>query len=273
MLLRDLMLMSGGVLDISAATRTDETTDAEVIGASNDDGGGWWRDSGSRLFLPDGTVNSADFSTDFDLSSTISAGSTKNENSVGLALSDDGLSILLNESNSTLADGTLSTAWLASSITAGSSKNIKNVAGSNFTSTGGTASRDGAYAFVFDVNASKIYRYSMSTAWDVTSIQVSGEPDTGQTLDVTSGPTAVTAPRGIAISHNGKYLYLTDFTEDAAYQWFLSTAYDLTTASFVGELIDATYLNQVRVAITHPTNEKKVYFAGVDYLAEYTMGA
>ena len=74
------------------------------------------------------------------------------------------------------------------------------------------------------------YRHGRSTAWDVST----GTTNTaGQnsivTLDVSSEDTS---PSGIAFNSNGTKLYVLGRINDDVFQYGLTTAYDLSTASY-----------------------------------------
>ena len=103
----------------------------------------------------------------------------------------------------------------------------------NLTDTSGGASiqprgafvhPDGTYYFWTDPSTDKVYRSEMSTAYDITSI--SGTP---QTLDVSAKEGAAS---DVFLGDNGTKLYITGSISDKVHQYNLSTAYDLTTASF-----------------------------------------
>lgn len=83
---------------------------------------------------------------------------------------------------------------------------------------------DGTYYFWADPSTDKVYRSEMSTAYDITSI--SGTP---QTLSVS---TQEGAASDVFLGDSGTKLYITGSISDKVHQYDLSTAYDLTTASF-----------------------------------------
>jgi len=83
---------------------------------------------------------------------------------------------------------------------------------------------DGTYYFWADPSTDKVYRSEMSTAYDITSI--SGTP---QTLSVS---TQEGAASDVFLGDSGTKLYITGTISDKVHQYNLSTAYDLTTASF-----------------------------------------
>jgi len=81
----------------------------------------------------------------------------------------------------------------------------------------------------------KVYVYSLSTAWDISS-----ETYDSVALDFSSYGDAVHA---ILFNNDGTKLYLWDHNGQNMIIYSMSTAYDLSTASFVSEV--STYTNQI----------------------------
>tara|TARA_R100000995_G_scaffold5415_1_gene2550 strand:+ start:999 stop:1862 length:864 start_codon:yes stop_codon:yes gene_type:complete len=88
-------------------------------------------------------------------------------------------------------------------------------------------SKNGTKVYVADQLGDDIHEYTLSTAWDIT---------TGShinTLDVSAKEATV---NGCAISSTGVELYIFGSTSDSVHQYTLSTAYDISTASFTHTL-------------------------------------
>ena len=83
---------------------------------------------------------------------------------------------------------------------------------------------DGTKMYVAGTTADKIYQYSLATAWDVSTAiydnvsfgVASQEPN----------------PRGLFFKPDGTKMYLVGTTSDTVYQYSLSTAWDVSTASY-----------------------------------------
>lgn len=90
-------------------------------------------------------------------------------------------------------------------------------------------SRDGLNLFYTDTTV--VRSYSMSTAWDlstlssVTSFTVSGQDSSMQSLD---------------FSNDGKTMWTVGSSNDRVYQYSLSTAFDLSTASYTGNFFSVS---------------------------------
>ena len=100
-------------------------------------------------------------------------------------------------------------------------------------------SSDGSYVFAYTrgpsggVHQHRVYRYPLSTAFDVTTASSPGAhylDVAGQSTDG-SGTAAATDGYAMKIGKNGTRLYIVDHG-DNVFQWNLSTANDLTSASY-----------------------------------------
>lgn len=115
---------------------------------------------------------------------------------------------------------TLSTAWDLSTF---SYESFFSFSGQSSAIYGVTFSEDGTKMYAASVYPANIYQYTLSTAWDVStasydsiSLSVSSQAD----------------PRGIAFNEDGTKMFTVGTSADAVYQYTLSTAWDLSTASY-----------------------------------------
>jgi sugar lactone lactonase YvrE len=83
---------------------------------------------------------------------------------------------------------------------------------------------DGSQLYVIGKTNTNVYQYSLSTAFDVTSASFV------RSFDVS---TQDTGPSGLAFKPDGSRLYVVGGNGDNVYQYSLSTAFDVSTASFV----------------------------------------
>ena len=91
---------------------------------------------------------------------------------------------------------------------------------------------DGLKFWTCESDTDKIYQYSMSTAWDLSTASydnVSLLVGSGSPLGITQS-----TPTGIYFKYDGSVLYLIGATADFIYQFDLSTPWDITTASYSG---------------------------------------
>lgn len=112
---------------------------------------------------------------------------------------------------------------------------------------------NGTRMWVVGTTNDKIYQYSLSTAWDLSTASY----DSGSDLDI-SGQDSL--PEGLHISSNGTKLFIVGDSNDTVYQYTMSTAYDLSTASYdsvsfdLGTKVESIF--SVRGGFFHPNGEK-----------------
>ena len=94
---------------------------------------------------------------------------------------------------------------------------------------------DGTKMYVLGGQNDSIYEYTLSTAWDITTASYS------QSFSVA---TEDTSPEGLTFGSNGTYMYVAGIANDSVYQYTLSTAWDIGTASYTRTLsVSAQSLN------------------------------
>jgi sugar lactone lactonase YvrE len=107
---------------------------------------------------------------------------------------------------------------------------------------------DGLTLYVVDYTADAIKQYSLSTAWDISTI---GTPSTFSVASQTANPTGLTfKPDGTKMHVSCLYGVTTNF--DGVFQYSLSTAWDVTSASYDNKSFDMT--NNLRNVVGHSFN-------------------
>lgn len=114
---------------------------------------------------------------------------------------------------------TLSTAWDIS--TAGTPASF-SVSAKETAPNGLFFRSDGLNMFVTGGNSDSVHKYVLSTAWDVTSASFS------QSFSVLAEDTAA---RGVHFKDDGTKMYMVGATADSVFQYDLTTAWDLSTAT------------------------------------------
>ena len=161
----------------------------------------------------------------------------------------------------------LSTAWDVSTATYNSvSLLFGNLDGATRVAKGVTFKPDGTKLYMATADNEKVYQYSLSTPWDVSS----GTYDS-VSLDISTEDLAVNS---IAFSSDGTRMVMVGNGTDAAYQYTLSTAWDLSTASYDSVSLDFTTwaLNPSSVAFDTYGIKMYVCFLGDDTVRQYTVG-
>jgi 6-phosphogluconolactonase (cycloisomerase 2 family) len=82
----------------------------------------------------------------------------------------------------------------------------------------------GTKMYVMGATNDTVYQYTLSTAWDVTTATYASKSFSVTTQD--------TAPQGLFFGDSGTKLYVVGTTNDTVYQYTLSTAWDISTASY-----------------------------------------
>ena len=147
-------------------------------------------------------------------------GQTFNEASKNIFFTSDGLSVYAVGSTSrTIAQYSLSTAWYLPSATY-----VQNfsVATQDLSPRGLYFSPDGTKMYITGVSNDRVYQYSLSTAWDVS---------TASYLQNFSVATQETNPNTLVFKPDGTEMYVAGSTSDSVHQYSLSTAWDISTAS------------------------------------------
>jgi sugar lactone lactonase YvrE len=118
----------------------------------------------------------------------------------------------------------LSTAWVVSSAVFVTSFSVAQ----DSTPQGLFFRADGIKMYIVGQTNDNVYQYTLSTPWSVATAS----------YDSISFSVAVqeTTPSGISFKPNGLSMYVTGTTGDAVYQYTLSTAWNVSTATFLQSL-------------------------------------
>jgi len=137
----------------------------------------------------------------------------------GLEFKPDGTKMYVSTTSSVMLQYSLSTAWdlTTASYDSVSASITSSAAGLKFKS-------DGTRCFVVSYNGGYIYEYDLSTAWDISTLTYNSVG-----INVSSRDTQ---PWDMDVSSDGTKLYFAGNSTDNIYQYDLSTAWDLSTASF-----------------------------------------
>lgn len=222
--------VSGWDLDNAAYSGTDFDVSSQIGLVSGLAAG----DNGTKLYVIDASSTTGRAAHQYDLSTAwdISTASYANK-SLSLASQNpsspffkpDGTKFYapidtLSTTNA-IHEYTLSTAWDISTAS-------YNASSPNFFATDnnlrGIYIRDnGTDLYWAGFENDKVYQFSMSTAWDITTLSY---------VQSFSVLTQDAIPLGVSFKPNGTRMFITGNTNDKVYQYELSTAWDVTTASF-----------------------------------------
>lgn len=157
---------------------------------------------------------------------------------------------------------TLSTAWdvtTASYTTAFDvSANVLNPEGIYFKS-------DGTKMYVWGISSSIIGEYDLSTAWDVSTASLNDTATFTSQVPINNG-------QDITLNGDGTKLYIIGGSS-TIYQYSLSTAYDITTASYDSVTLDVSTNSSSPADLTFNSDGTRLYVvaSGSDTVAEYAL--
>ena len=127
-------------------------------------------------------------------------------------------------------------------------------------------STDGTKMYVSDDNSDSIYQYSLSTAFDLSTASY-------DSISLAIGGQQ-SRPVQFAFNPTGYKMYLTGYTPDAIFQYSLSTAFDLSTASYDNVSLNITSQAAVPVGLTFSSDGTKLYVCDLssDAVFQYSTG-
>jgi len=180
----------------------------------------------------------------------------------GIYFKDDGTRFyIIGSSNDRIYQYDLSTPWDVSTAVY-NSVNL-SVSAQDATPTDLFISPDGTILFVVGATNDRVYRYNLSSAWDISSATF---------LNFFSVASEETEPNGLYFDPTGTNMYVVGTTGDDVNQYTLGTAWDLTTASFL-QTFSVASQETVPVAISFNNSGTRMYILGQtgDDITEYRL--
>ena len=170
-----------------------------------------------------------------------------------MAFKPDGTKMyVVGEGNDTIFQYSLSTAWDIS--TASYASKSFSIASQELEPTSLAFKSDGTKVYVLGFANDSVFQYSLSTAWDIST----GSYDS-VSFSVTSQEPS---PQALFFKPDGTKMYVTGEDNDNVYQYSLSTAWDMSTASYASKSFSiASQEGNVR-ALTFKSDGTKMYVAG-----------
>jgi len=251
--------VSGGVyvdsLDVSS-----QTTVPTGIAFNND---------GTKLYITGfGTydrVYEYNLSTPYDISTAVyndylDVGSQDAFPS-GLAFNNDGTKLyVIGYENDCVYEYSLSTPY---DVSTGVYNDCLNISAQEDYGNGLAFNNDGTKLYVVGYAGDKVYEYSLSTPYDVS---------TGVYNDCLDVSSQDTEPRGIAFNNDGTKLYIMGNANDKVYEYILSTPYDISTAVY-NDYLDVSSQDTEGNDIAFNDDGTKLYMIGNggDKVYEYNL--
>jgi sugar lactone lactonase YvrE len=219
-----------------------------------------FKDDGTKLYVvgsQNDKVYQYSLSTAYDISTAsydsksflVSSQSTL---PTGLSFKTDGTRMFIFDfTNSIVYQYNLSTAWDVSTA---------SYSNTSFTLSGGTDgfdldfSTDGTkFIVTFRGTGDKVVLYNLSTAWDISTASFGSEKN----VNAQTG----TFPAGGTLNADGTKMFVANYSTKDIYQYSLSTAFDLSTASYdsVSFQITSLFSNPSQMSLAFNSDGTKMY--------------
>jgi DNA-binding beta-propeller fold protein YncE len=257
--------LSGAAYDSVELSVSGQTTGPHGIKINND---------GTKLYLINSTGDAVlqySMSTANDLSTasydsvsfsvTSQAGLPRD-----LAFNSDGTKMyVVGSSSDSVFQYSLSTAFDVS--TASYDSVSLSVSSQETNPFGMTLNDDGTKLYIVGSTSDAVFQYSMSTSYDLSTASYDSV-----SLSISAQDTN---PRGIAFNDSGTKMYIAGNTSDAVLQYSLSTAYDLSTASYDSVSFSTSSQDTSPFGIAFSSDGAKMFIAGDgnDKIYQYSTGS
>ena len=179
--------------------------------------------------------------------------STQDGNSNTTAFSSDGTKMYsVGNINDTVYQYSMSTAW---DVSTASYDNVSlSMSGVEALPFEAEFNPDGTKLYVVGLSGDKIYQYSLTTAFDLSTASYDSV-----VLSIFSQDSA---PNGLAFNTDGTKLYVSGTSGDSVYQYSLSTAYSLNTASYDSVAFSASSQDSNVQSVAFNSDGTKMYITG-----------
>jgi DNA-binding beta-propeller fold protein YncE len=221
--------------DVSTATYASKSLSVTTMDATPE--GLFFRDNGTKLYVIGSTrdiVFSYTLSTAWDIATATSdyvqksiSVNTQSTVSWEVRFSSDGTKMYVLNGLAAVTDTvfqyTLSTAWDVSTATYASKSFSVNTQENS--ATGMDFKDDGTKMYIVGQTNDTVYQYSLSTAWDISTASYDSISKSVAAQELT--------PTGLFFGNSGAKMYVIGSAGDDINEYDLSTAWDVSTASFV----------------------------------------
>ena len=249
--------MTGAVQDYSLAnasydnntiSTSSNDTSAQGIAINND---------GTKVYLVGNQFNAVfqyTMTTAYDLSTASmtqsSSISSQSSSPMGIRFNDDGTKMYISEQSGTIYQYTLTTAFdlntsSYASISFSTSSESTSLSGLDFNS-------DGTKMYV--LGGSVVYQYSLSTAYNVSTASYDSVSFSVSTQDSNA--------RDVTFNSDGTKMFIAGGANDTVYQYNLSSAFDISTASYASVSFSVTSQQGFPTGIAFSSDGLKLFLSG-----------
>jgi sugar lactone lactonase YvrE len=231
----------------------------------------FFNSDGTKLYALDGSadyVREHTLSTAWDITTTSTTATsvyvgTQDLTPYSIFFRSDGLKMyLLGAFNRSVFQYSLSVAWDISTLSY-DSKNV-SISPQDLNPRSLFFKDDGTKMYMLGASNDKVYQYTLSSAWDVSTATYSTE----------YLPTAQdTAPRAIFFKDDGAKMFILGDTNDAIYQYALSASWDVSTSSYDNKLFYFKVGDEDPRSISFNEDGTKMFMAGATFgrIHQYTL--
>ena len=159
---------------------------------------------------------------------------------------------IIGTTNKTVYQYSCSTAWNIN--TASYDNKSFNVTAQDGLPVGLFFKPDGTKFYMIGISTDAIYQYSCSTAWDVSTASYDNISFSIVTQENDS--------RGVFFKPDGTQFYVVGVTNDTVYQYSCSTAWDISTASYIGKSFSVATQDGAPSALFFKSDGTKFYMLG-----------
>ena len=267
----------------TAATPPAEWTDPDLANASYDSVsfdfgsqdttvvGFFFKPDGSKMWLvgrSNDNVYQYSLSTAWDVStasydSVSLSVSSQDTDPIDVYFNDDGSKMyIMGYSSDSVHQYSLSSSWDLS--TASYDSVSFSVASQSGLPLGLWFKPDGTKMYMTDISNDSVFQYSLSSAWDVSSASYDTKSFSFSSQD--------SSPYKSVFSPNGDKLFMVGTSSDAVYQYSLSTAWDVTTASYDSVSFSVTGQDSSLYSVFFKSDGSKMYAVGnsTDTIYQYS---
>lgn len=169
----------------------------------------------------------------------------------GLFLKPDGTKVyIVGPASDNVRQYSLSTPW---DLSTGTYDNVTfSVLSQSANSAGLFFSDDGTKFYVIDGTSRNVYQYNMSTAWNISTATYSNN---------SFNAAQDTAPKDLYIDSSGTILIVAGNTNDAIYKYTLSTAWDISTATYSNQFFGVVSQSSTPTGVFAKPDGKTIYVA------------
>lgn len=225
-----------------------------------------WKPNGMKMYLViDDAVHEYDLTTPWNISTATFNqsfdASAQDISQQGVSFNTDGTKMYLaGSTNVSVYQYTLSTPWDVSTATFDQSFSVSSQASIPIDVK---FKPDGTIMFIADADGINICAYTLSTAWDISTAVIA------QTFDASSQDYNLS---GIDFSTDGKQMFVAGNGYDEVYEYTLSTAWDISTASFTRYFFISSQTT-FPTGLRFSANGMKMFITGgANYIYEYLTG-